>query len=276
MPNKYTLAAVLCGLASIGAAVHAGAQTREPLVKPAISALPAKPLQIEGTLLGGTYTFTLNSFRITDTRSLHNDTDFVAFAVAVGSNPPITLPTKAMGDVNNGTHQVNLTIPNVLVQPGQKVAFTYRIDNTGFNANKVEQALKTAVAAGAAKAAMAGGAGLGSLVGCPECGAFIGPGLGWLAGKLEGIIFANCDGTVAAGAHTFPQADLARLTAGGKVISQIDDNKGTDSATGCGSNSRYYVTWSVSGTAAPPPVASTGGAGGGGAPPNGRPPLHEK
>ena len=276
MSNKYTLAAFVGGLAALGAAVHAGAQTRETIVKPAISELPAKPLQVEGALLGGTYTFTLNNFRITDTRSVHNDTDFVGFSVAVGSNPPITVPTKAMGDVNNGTHQVNLTIPNVLVQPGQTVAFTYRIDNTGYNANKVEQALKTAVAAGASKAATAGGAGLGSLIGCPECGAAVGPGLGWLAGKLEGIIFADCDGTVAAGAHTFPQADLARLTAGGKVISQTDDNTGTDSPTGCGSNSRYYVTWSVSGTAASPPVASSGGAGGGGAPLNGRPPLHEK
>ena len=64
---------------------------------------------------GGNYTFTLNSFRITDTRSVHNDTDFVAIAVAVGNKPPITAPTVSMGDVNNGTHTVNVSIPNVVV-----------------------------------------------------------------------------------------------------------------------------------------------------------------
>jgi len=30
-----------------------------------------------------TYAFTLNSLRITDTRSLHRDTDYVSIAVAV-------------------------------------------------------------------------------------------------------------------------------------------------------------------------------------------------
>jgi hypothetical protein len=39
---------------------------------------------------GGNYTFTLNSFKITETRSLHNDTDFVAISVAVGNKPPVT------------------------------------------------------------------------------------------------------------------------------------------------------------------------------------------
>jgi hypothetical protein len=51
------------------------------------------------------YTYTLKSFKITDTRARHNDTDFVSMAVKVGANPPITAPTKSMGDVNNGTHQ---------------------------------------------------------------------------------------------------------------------------------------------------------------------------
>src|SRR5438105_1596936 len=42
------------------------------------------------------YRVALNSFRITDTRSVHNDTDMVAFSVAVGRNAPITV-TKSMG-----------------------------------------------------------------------------------------------------------------------------------------------------------------------------------
>ena len=224
---------------------------------------------------GSTYTFTLNSFRITDTRSLHNDTDFVGMAVAVGSNPPISVPTKAMGDVNNGTHQVNLTIPDVTVEPGQTVAFTYNITNTGYNANSVEQAIKSGVASEAQKALTAGGMALGSLIGCPACGSLVGPAGGdWLLSKLESVIFADCDGPVAGAAHTFPQASLATLTNNGAVYTVTDNNKGVDSATGCGSNSQYYVTWSVSGKPTPP-VATGGVVGGGGGEPNG-PPLKQK
>ena len=112
----------------------------------------------------------------------------------------------------------------------------------------MQQALQKFVAAAASKA-VAGGAGtLGGLAGGP-----IGAGIaiigvqagGWVAGKLEGILFANCDGTVAASDHAFDPAQLARQTAGGQVISATDDNKGTDSATGCGGNSRYFVDWSI-------------------------------
>src|SRR3954470_7347926 len=49
--------------------------------------------------------FSLDSFRITDTRSRHEDTDFVTVSIAVGNKPAIT-KTKAMGNVNNGTHPV--------------------------------------------------------------------------------------------------------------------------------------------------------------------------
>ena len=129
--------------------------------------------------MGGTYTFTLDSFKITDTRALHNDTDFVEIAVVVGSNPPITVPTKAMGDVNNGTHQVK--IPKVFVPAGQTVAFSYSIVNTGYNANSVEQALKSAVSAAMPKALQAAAAAGGAYVGCASCGAIVGqpaaPGL---------------------------------------------------------------------------------------------------
>lgn len=41
----------------------------------------------------GVYTFTLTAFRITDARSLHNDTDFVSFAVAMASRHRMPLTT---------------------------------------------------------------------------------------------------------------------------------------------------------------------------------------
>src|SRR4051794_25136137 len=150
--------------------------------------------------MSNTYTFTLQSFRITDTRSLHEDTDYVTIAVAVDNSSPITLPTKAMGDLNNGTFKVNMSIPKVTVPPTSKVAFTYSIVNSGYDKNTIEQALQKAVSAGAGVTATEMGG-----------GSFITDALS----KVTGIIFADCDGVVAQGKHVFTGADLAAKTAGG-------------------------------------------------------------
>ena len=66
------------------------------------------------------YMFSLDSFRITDTRSLHKDTDYASLSLAVGSAPALT-KTKAMGDLNNGTFKVGLTFDNVAVSPNVPV-----------------------------------------------------------------------------------------------------------------------------------------------------------
>jgi hypothetical protein len=266
-----TLAGIIA-LATFGLATN-GAQTaersKEPIIKLPTTELPARPA---GSGTGGTYTFTLKSFKITDTRALHNDTDFVSIAVTVGKNPPIVVPTKSMGDVNNGTHEVNLSIPNVRVEPGQTVAFSYSIVNSGYKKDKIEQDLKKAVSAEAPKAVEAGATALGDLLGCDDCGTAVGKAASsWFTKKMVTFIFADCDGTVAAGDHTFPQAALAKLTAGGKLVTAMDDNKGTKSPIGCGGNSRYYVTWSVSASQTSPVAQQGGKAGGGGKAPNGPP-----
>lgn len=222
------------------------------------------------------YTFTVDSFKITETRSVHNDTDYVSIAVVVGLNPPITAPTMSMGDVNNGTHAVNLSVPNVPVGPGDAVAFTYTIVNSGYSSDLIEEALQKATAAAASKggaaAAAAGGAvaggPLGSLIAVVGTVAF-----GWLAGKLEGVIFADCDGVVAGADHAYTGTQLAAQTADGSIIMVTDNNKGTNSPDGCGANSQYYVTWSIS---TQPPNTGHGGAGGGagGGTEPGTPPKH--
>jgi len=282
MTTKSVSVAAITALSTLVLATNATAQNERVMKAPTSEAPtvrqptiggPVKVGPITGTLMGGTYTFTLDSFKITDTRALHNDTDFVEIAVIVGSSPPITVPTKAMGDVNNGTHQVNLTIPNVFVPAGQTVAFSYSIVNTGYNANSVEQALKTAVSAAMPKALQAAAAAGGTAIGCTECGAIVGqPASTWFTGKVENILFPDCDGTVAAGDHAFPESSLATATGNGNAVVATDDNKGTDSPTGCGSNSRYYVTWSVARSPQTSAPVTTGASGGGGRPMDG--PIH--
>jgi hypothetical protein len=262
MTKRGTSVATIIVLATLGVALGAGAPTREPTTAVTTSEAPtARPLaRLEP--IATYFTFTLDSFKITHTRSLYNDTDFVQIGVKVGSNAPITAPTKAMGDVNRGTHPVNLSISNVLVPAGETVYFSYSIVNTGYDANSVEQALKSAMTAALSKALTAAAATGGTVVACIACGAVVGPpASNWFTNHVESILFPNCDGTVAAGDHAFPQSTLAQATANGNIVFQVDDNKGTDSPIWCGANSRYHVTWSAS--AGSPYAATTGCTGGG-------------
>ena len=88
------------------------------------------------------YSFSLDSFRITDTRSLHKDTDYVSISLAVGSTPPVT-KVKKMGDLNNGTFKTGLLFDNVPVADTAPVVFTYTIVNNGHGSQaNVEKALQ--------------------------------------------------------------------------------------------------------------------------------------
>jgi hypothetical protein len=190
--------------------------------------------------------FTLENFQIKDTRAPHNDTDFVSIGVTVGSNPPITSPTLSMGDLNNGTYNTNLTIPNVQVDPDETVVFTYSIVNSGYDKDSFEQAMKTAFGDASTAAATA----VGKLVDTATdhlAGSIGSAAATWFLGKIGGIFFPDCDGTVAAAQHGFTGASLGAATANGVVLRKTDENKGTDSQTGCGGNSHYFVTWSAVG-----------------------------
>jgi hypothetical protein len=225
----------------------------------------------------GVFTFTLNSFKITETRALHNDTDYVSLSVRVGTKPPTTV-VKSMGDVDNGTHEVNLSVPNVAVSPTEAVAFTYSIVNAG-GIPKFEQTLLKAAESAAQKLGDDAVKALGDLINdlLPGSGPFIDAigdaAWGWLAGKIDGFLTpGGCNGPVAGGDKAYSGKQLAYQTADGEVITSIQLNKGTNSPDGCGSNSRYYVTWSISG-----PAIGGGGRspGGGPAPSPGNPPHHQ-
>ncbi len=208
------------------------------------------------------YDFSFDSFQITNTRARHTDTDFVTFSVAIGGKEPLTA-VKYMGDLNNGTYQPGLVFKGVVVGDGETVVVSYLIVNKGHTTehrSKIEQDLEkaarelggkaaqaaSAAAVGAASAAI--GAALGTAV-FPIVGTAIGALTGWLINKGAtfgiDLIFANCDGPVAGAVHPFTGAQLRQSTDNGKPLSTRDDTPGTDSPTGCGSNSHYYVNWSV-------------------------------
>lgn len=194
-----------------------------------------------------TITFSLDSFRITDTRSRHEDTDYVSFTLLVrdanGQGTPQTLK-KAMGNVNNGTHNVGLSFPNVVIPVNGSIVFNYLIVNSGHQSESdVYKVLETTGGSLANKGLVAGGTALGSAI-LPGLGTILGAIGGWLAGQISNILAANCDGPVAAEQVTLKYADVMAKTASGPYTHETP-NPGTDSATGCGSNSMYYVTWHV-------------------------------
>jgi hypothetical protein len=194
-----------------------------------------------------TITFSLDSFRITDTRSRHEDTDYVSFTLLVrdanGNGTPLT-QKKFMGNLNNGTFTVGLSFPNVVVPTNGSVAFNYLIVNSGHKSEgDVDKALEAAGSALANKALVAGGTALGTAI-LPGLGTILGALGGFLAGEIGSILNANCDGAVAAEQVTMSFNDLITKTASGPDT-VTTKHPGTDSATGCGGNSMYFVTWHI-------------------------------
>jgi hypothetical protein len=210
--------------------------------------VPVKSTIPVASLETPTFTFTVQSFRITDTRSRHDDTDYVSFTLlnqsAAGAGTPQTLK-KSMGDLNNGTYTVGLSFLNVAVDPKGKVTFNYLIVNSGHKSeSEIYSVLENAGGSLATKGLTTLGGVLGTAIPIPLLGTLLGAGAGWLVGELKSLLSADCDGPVAAEQDTFNQADLLARTASGPFTHETP-HPGGNSPEGCGGNSMYYVTWQI-------------------------------
>jgi hypothetical protein len=219
--------------------------------------------------------FSLDNFIISNTRSLRNDTDYVTISVTVGNNAAIT-KTQAMGDVGNGTHAVGLAVAaNIPTDVPTPVVFSYVIMNNG-NSNHaavqkgVEATLaqlgKEGAAAVAKEIAQPIGNAIGATIGAsigtavvPIVGTALGALAGWLTSEIGGVLFANCDGIVATAIRAFVSTDLLAKTNNGGTIREGVEHSGTDSASGCGANSKYATNTTISSTAAITPVFDLNG-----------------
>jgi hypothetical protein len=188
------------------------------------------------------YIFRLENFQIFNTMALHEDSDFVYFALKVRDQ--LFGPRhEKIGDLNNGTFQLGWEFGPVEVNDGDQVILTYQIMNHGHDdaqkqlADDVAIADKIAASVGAisATAFPPAAAVIGSIVaGLKEAG----EALKWI------FDFANCDGQVLNDAFPFRGAELAELTKAG-VFTQTKRYEGPDTPIGCGSNAEYAVTLSV-------------------------------
>lgn len=204
----------------------------------------------------GIYRLSLDSFSCENTRSLHNDTDYVSVTVTVGARPPQTI-TKSTGDIDSGSVGVDMAFEPVSVDLCEFVLFTYIILNNGHSEDSVVEADLTAAAgklasAGASAVSKALGSALGAAIGLaaiggilvPILGSALGALAGWLVGELTSIIFADCDGVVATEQAVLTGVQLRTQTLNGVVVAKQTTHSGSDSPVGCGANSLYKTFWS--------------------------------
>ncbi|MFE9577372.1 hypothetical protein ACFYO1_13365 [Nocardia sp. NPDC006044] len=205
----------------------------------------------------GVYRFTLEHFHVDNTRSRHEDSDTVQFGVRAGNRSAGSRSFDA-GDVDNGDHGVGLTFAAAIADPATPVAFSYQIYNGELDelpkdlATINDLSITAAIDAMRSSAAEPDGA-----VEYPAGSELDGSGIGFLdfswlnvfndVYRLGQFLFPNCDGFVAAGTVGKNKTgwDRAIDVAGGTTYRQTIRYPGDDSRAGCGSNSDYTVTWSI-------------------------------
>jgi hypothetical protein len=210
------------------------------------------------------YTFDLESIHIDNTRSRHEDTDLVTFALqASGHQFPAQL--HGTGDVNNGDHGVGLKFGVMLLNDDDEAVMSYEIYNGDVSAisnqlNALAKSLltqqSTSLGIGGVSVPIPNISGGQSVVGISGLSvtSLLGNTTGWYAAVLKSLatdainfLFPNCDGFVAADAIGLRKNgwDSAINDAGGSTFRKSMQYGGGDSPSGCGSNSNYTVTWSV-------------------------------
>ena len=183
-----------------------------------------------------TYRFRLDSFEIVKTRAAHTDTDYVSVALKVGDQV-FSPQTKGMGDLNDGVYGVELEYVFSIDDPSTPIVFGYLIMNSGHSDTEESIAkLSNACAELAVAATVIPGVGMWGAI---------------TAGTIKDLepvaqlFVADCDGWVAGDQISITGAMLNQWTLDGRKETQRRFYPGTDSNSGCGGNSQYYVTWSV-------------------------------
>ena len=205
------------------------------------------------------YSFRLDQYRVANTRSLETDSNTIGYTVTVGQQSYTqTLPPQDVGD---GNHDVGLEFPNITIPDATTgVSLAFAIVNAGHNASQVEAALQQGVnqfITSAAKGGSggSGGPGAGAAAAATAAAGAAGASFGVLAVVAAvtlvtdlglSLMFADCDGTVAADKISPTRAQLdALFPSGGCVATQTAFYPGTGSPDGCGANSQYYVTQTI-------------------------------
>jgi hypothetical protein len=200
--------------------------------------------------------FTVKSFALSNTRSLHEDTNYVAVAINQNGNE-VQPQAKRIGNVNNGTHAVNLTvsIPS-RYENSDTFAFSYLVINHG--GGKAQDVLNDCVSAmtqSALKTFFAPDAvlvpvGTSMLPKCLSSALRAKDDMkSWwnqIKPQFQHLSSDRCDGPVAIDRFSFTGAELDQLILTSQANPFSIIYLGIDSAVGCGSDSNYSVQWAIS------------------------------
>ncbi len=199
-----------------------------------------------------TFEFSVPSLTVKNPRALLTDTDFATIAATVLAPDGTQIATygpmsKYLGGLGKGTTlNPYMSLMGIDVPDGGSVAFTFVVINHGSWIGN-DQALQDL---DAVAAAVLGAVIQGSIAGTDNMpqNIKIWPALALalvIAGALEAlnIIFADCDGTVVAGAMTIGKTELLEYAV--QPLEMTQDYPGTDSQVGCGANSDYTVSYHI-------------------------------
>src|SRR5215831_7083003 len=190
------------------------------------------------------YYFELNSFSVSNTRARHLDTDYAVITAEQEPSASILDGSWGPQDVNNGDYYLPPLVAGPfysLPDDNNEIVANYSIVNSGHSSrDDISNAMIQAGIAGA-------GAALGTIgSGSTQANnSFGGAAGGNILGSLLNMFFANCDGVVVNDQiGPFTGGTLAAMTASGPH-SEWKFYPGTDSPAGCGSNSQYWATWTL-------------------------------
>lgn len=211
-----------------------------------------------------TFTFSLDTINIHELRAHTSDTDVVYINASVDGvwmNPTVV----RLGDLGKAVYTPHVTLDNIVVpSPDASVVIDYTVYNGGGVTNDtLQQAALSAKGYAPAPAAgptwlrpgdwlfpaTAPGAdgGAGQDRGGQDAWwtAFARNGLNLLGTYLWGRLFASCDGSVAWAQVSMKGSKMLDLVATSNPYSVTSNFPGIDSATGCGGNSNYDISWSL-------------------------------
>jgi hypothetical protein len=201
------------------------------------------------------FSINIDSFQITDTRSVHTDTNYASLSFSVGEDvkhQDTAWNMPQYGNYNNGTYPGNLVCAPLTIYPDSPLTFNYLMLNAGFTTqSKADSVL--------------GNVGLKMLNGAPlPAGASC---LQQVATEYASVFntvlrLPGCDGLVAAEQVTFQYEDLAsRLSGTPATFTHVTTHTGPKIAHSCNpSPSNYIVHWSVSEVVAVPDLIDMDGA----------------
>ncbi|MDP4147410.1 MAG: hypothetical protein Q8936_23560 [Bacillota bacterium] len=210
--------------------------------------MPVQPIRpivnpVYGNQLGTEkYRFNMDTVDIRNTRSLLED-NVVISLVALVNGRETGKTVIPLGHKSNGIYLVNLSF-DVEVGPYDTVSFGYIVANTHNSTSEHEKLVQGAIKMAADKTGAAIGAAAGSIVGGP-IGGLVGAAAGEIINLAADFFEADhCDGVVAADTIAYTSNQLRYFTTFAPITKKLY-YPGTNSPLGCGSNSQYFVSWTI-------------------------------